>query len=124
MKKLMTVVMVLVLVVSVGYTKTDSDYDQYLLNALKDDNVGIRTSAAQLLGERQVKQAVEPLAKLIKNEKNANARIIYAQTLYKIGDPKAYENLMQVARKDKNKTVRHVAFSLAKEIENRKFAQL
>jgi HEAT repeat protein len=124
MKKLMAVMMILVLVVGVGFAKTNNDYDQYLINALNDDNVGIRTSAAQLLGERKVEQAVEPLIKMVKSEKNTSARIITAQALYKIGAPKAYEALMEVAKQDKNKTVRHVAFSLAKEMENKKFAQL
>jgi len=124
MKKLMTVLMVLVLVVSVGFTKTNNDYDQYLINALNDDNIGIRTSAAQLLGERKVEQAAKPLIKMVKSEKRSSARIITAQALYKIGTQKAYDALQEVAQKDKNKTVRHVAFSLAMEMESKKFAQL
>jgi len=124
MKKLMTAIMILVLVVSVGFAKTNNDYDQYLINALNDDNVGIRTSAAQLLGERKVVQAVKPLIKMVKSEKNSSARIMTAQALYKIGTQKAYDALQEVAQKDTNKTVRHVAFSLAKEMESKKFAQL
>ena len=124
MKKLMTVLMALVLVVSVGFAKTINDYDLYLINALNDDNVGIRTSAAQLLGERKVEQAVKPLIKMVKSETNPSARIMTARALYDIGNQQAFAALKEVAIKDKNKTVRHVAFSLAKEIENKKFAQL
>jgi HEAT repeat protein len=120
----MNVVMALVFVTSAGFANSASDYDQYLLNALKDDNIGIRTSAAKLLGERNVEQAIEPLSKMVKDEAIVSARIVYATALFKIGDSKAYEVLKNVAQYDKNKTVRHIAKSLAREMENKKLAVL
>ena len=124
MKKMMTVVMALVVVAGVGLADTNKDYDLYLLNALKDDNIGIRTSAAELLGERKVESAIDPLSKLVKNETNVSARIVYATALFKIGDAKAYDVLKYIAQYDRNKTVRHIAMSLAREMENKKFARL
>jgi HEAT repeat protein len=39
---------------------SEKEYNQYLVKALKDKNLGIRSSAAQLLGERKVKEAAKP----------------------------------------------------------------
>ena len=83
------VVMLTVLFGSLGISSDVSDYDQYLINALKDDNHGIRTSAAQLLGERKVEAAVKPLIKMLQTEKRYACRIIVAKALYDIGDKKA-----------------------------------
>lgn len=100
-----------------------SDYDQYLINALKDENVGIRTSAAQLLGERKTEAAVKPLVKMLKTEKNYAARIVAATALYQIGDEKALPFLKEAAKKDKNLTVRHVAAGIVKSMQDKQFAQ-
>lgn len=100
-----------------------SDYDQYLINALKDENVGIRTSAAQLLGERKTEAAVKPLVKMLKTEKNYAARIVAATALYQIGDEKALPFLKEAAKKDKNLTVRHVVAGIVKNMQDKKLAQ-
>ncbi len=127
MKKLtlmLTVVIVSTLLLSfTGFATEVTDYDQYLLNALKDENVGIRTSAAQLLGERKVVAAVEPLLKMLKSEKRCGCRIIAAKALYDIGDKKALPGLIQVAKSDKNKTVRRVAAAIVQEMQTVKLAQ-
>lgn len=100
-----------------------SDYDQYLINALKDENVGIRTSAAQLLGDRKTEAAVKPLVKMLKTEKSYAARIVAAMALYQIGDEKTLPFLKDVAKKDKNQTVRHVAAGIVKNMQERLYAQ-
>ncbi len=100
-----------------------SDYDQYLINALKDENVGIRTSAAQLLGERKTEAAVKPLVKMLKAEKSYAARIVAATALYQIGDEKALPFLKEAAKKDKNLTVRHVAAGIVKNMQDKQVAQ-
>jgi HEAT repeat protein len=95
---------------------TDNDYNQFLVKSLKDENVGIRASAAQLLGDRKVQEAVEPLVKMLQCEKNNCARIVVALALYKIGDEKAIPELKKLAKCDKCKSVRHVAAAIVKEM--------
>jgi len=90
----------------------DKEYNQYLIKSLQDENVGIRSSAAQLLGERKVEEAVKPLVKMLKTEKNASTRIVIAMALYQIGDEKALPALKEVALKDKSKTVRRVVAAI------------
>lgn len=90
---------------------------------MKDDNNGIRTSAAQLLGEREVEAAVKPLVKMLKTEKNYACRIIFAKALYDIGDKKVLPALKKLAKHDVNKTVRRVATAIVKEMETVSFAQ-
>ena len=108
---------------SLGLAGDVSDYDQYLINALKDDNHGIRTSAAQLLGERRVEAAVKPLIKMLSTEKRYACRIIVAKALYDIGDKKALPALKKLAKLDKNKTVRRVATAIVKEMQTVRVAQ-
>ena len=90
----------------------DKEYNQYLIKSLQDENVGIRSSAAQLLGERKVDDAVEPLVKMLKTEKNSSTRIVAAMALYQIGNEKALPALKEVASNDKNKTVRRVVAAI------------
>ena len=98
------------------FVSSDS-YNKYLIESLNDENIGIRTSAATLLGERKAVDAVDPLIAMAKNEKNYSARIIAAIALYRIGDEKAMPILKKMAKKDKNKTVRHVLKGLIYELE-------
>jgi len=94
----------------------DKEYDQYLIKSLQDENVGIRSSAAQLLGERKAEIAVEPLVKMLKTEKNSSTRIVAAMALYQIGNEKALPALKEVASKDKNKTVRRVVAAIVQKM--------
>ena len=96
----------------------NKEYNQYLMKALDDENIGIRTSAAQLLGERKVVEAVEPLAKMLKAEENTSARIVAAMALYQIADEKGTVALKEAAAKDKNKTVRRVVTAMVQKLES------
>jgi len=109
--------------VLLAYPSGDKEYDQYLIKALDDQNIGIRTSAAQLLGERKVVDAVKPLVKMLKTEENTSARIVVAMALYQIGDEQATAALKQAAVKDKNKTVRRVVSAMVHKLENVELAQ-
>lgn len=95
---------------------SDKEYDQYLIKSLQDENVGIRSSAAQLLGERKAEAAVEPLIKMLKTEKNSSTRIVIAMALYQIGNEKALPALKEVASNDKNKTVRRVVAAIVQKM--------
>ena len=98
-------------------------YNQYLIKSLDDENIGIRTSAAKLLGERQVQDAMEPLTKMLKTEQNYSARIVAAVALYRIGGEKMKSVFTERAKKDKNKTVRHVLAGILQEMETAKLAK-
>lgn len=123
-----SVAMALVVVLSVFSTSVFAQpvdavkYDKYLIKSLSDENVGIRSSAAQLLGERKVKDAIKPLVKMLKKEKNSSARIVAAMSLYKIGDESVLPLLKKVAIKDKNKTVRRVVTAMVYEMEGTQLA--
>lgn len=130
MKRITTisVAMALVVVLSVFSTSVFAQsvekekYDQYLIKSLSDENVGIRSSAAQLIGERKVKEAIKPLVKMLKTEKNSSARIVAAMSLYKIGDESVLPLLKKVAAKDDNKTVRRVVTAMVHEMEGTQLA--
>jgi len=119
-------IIVLVLFISsiaVAQQPDDKDYDKYLIKCLKDENIGVRTSAAQLLGDRKVEAAVKPLLKMLKGEKRYCARLVAALALYKIGDEKAIPALEKCACKDKCKTVRRVTTAIVQEMQKIQLAQ-
>ena len=87
----------------------DSTDEARLISALSDDNIGTRVSAAQLIGVRQVKAAVEPLIKMLLEDKEYAARFTAAVALLQIGDAQALPALMRAAQRDTSKTVRHIA---------------
>ena len=123
MKTLAKLGLVLVLTVFLSsalmaHPQGDKEYDQYLIKSLQDENLGIRSSAAQLLGERKVVEAVEPLMKMLATEENSSARIVIAMALFQIGNEKALPTLKKVAAKDKNKTVRQVVTAIVQKMES------
>jgi HEAT repeat protein len=124
MKLSLALILTLFLINSVVAQQPDDEsYDKYLLKCLKDENMGIRASAAQLLGERKVQAAVKPLIKMLKTDKAYNARIVAAVALYKIGDERAIPELKKLAFCDHCKTVRHVAAAIAQEMKNIQLAK-
>lgn len=122
--KLLTL-MTLLIVMSMGvsFAKDVSEYNQYLIERLSDENIGVRASAAQLLGERKVDAAIKPLEKMLTSEESYACRIVAARALYKIGNEEVLPLLKKVAAKDKNKTVRRVVTALVHEMENVNYVQ-
>jgi HEAT repeat protein len=108
---------------ALSQTMSEAEYNQYLLKSLKDENIGIRTSAAQLLGERKVQEAVDPLLKMLKSEKHYGARIVAAVALFNIGDQKALPELQKLAKCDKCKSVRTVAACIVLKMQTIEIAQ-
>ena len=92
-----------------------------LIDMLKSEKREQRYKAAQLLGERKVKEAVEPLIERLKVEKDPSVRIVVVQALHKIGEARAIPALKQAAKTDRNRTVRHMAAVFASDME--KYAQ-
>jgi len=125
MRKLFTVMLIALMSIGVVMAKDAKiDNNHQLIQFLKDDNVGVRSSAAQLLGEQRAKDAVEPLIQMLKNEKNFRVRIVAAVALHKIGDQRALPVLKKIAFNDPNKTVRHVVSGLVNDFEKKRLANL
>jgi len=126
----LSVTMVLAIIISIfvsgvciSQEMSEKEYNKYLLKALKDDNVGIRASAAQLLGERKVDEAIKPLARMLKTEKHYAVRIMAALALYQIGTNEVLPILKQRLKRDRNKTVRHVLAGIIDSMETTKYAK-
>ncbi|MGQ9559313.1 MAG: HEAT repeat domain-containing protein [Candidatus Oleimicrobiaceae bacterium] len=95
----------------------EGDYERYLISSLTDGNRGVRTSAAQLLGEMQCKAAVPRLMWMVAHDHDYAARITAALALCRIGDPKALPLLRRRAKHDVNKTVRRVLSGVVQSME-------
>ncbi|GAB4294491.1 MAG: hypothetical protein Kow0098_16060 [Ignavibacteriaceae bacterium] len=76
-----------------------------LLKGLASDNLGLKVSSAYLLGEFESDKAVIPLLKVLHSEKNVEARVIAALSLYKIGDSRGIYAIKQAIRYDTSKRV-------------------
>lgn len=101
----------------------EQEYNKYLIKALKDENIGIRSSAAQLLGERKVQEAVKPLVNMLKTEKNYAVRIVAALALHQIGDEKLIPVFKEQYKRDRNRTVKHVLAGLVENMETNLYAK-
>ncbi len=97
---------------------TDKEYEGYLISRLSDANRGVRTSAAQLLGDLQRRAAVPRLMWMVEHDLDYAARITAAVALCKIGDPKVLPLLRRRARHDVNKTVRRVLAGIVETMES------
>ncbi|MCU0645325.1 MAG: HEAT repeat domain-containing protein [bacterium] len=107
----------------ISQEKSEKEYNDYLIKALSDSNVGIRSSAAQLLGERKVEEAVKPLVKMLDAEKHYAVRITAALALYQIGGDDAKKALKEKMKDEKHKTVKHVLAGLIEDMNNVKVAK-
>jgi len=98
---------------------TPFSYNNYLIESLDDENLGIRASAAQLIGQRGVWEAESALIRMLKKDEFYQARIIAGLALMKMGGGEARQVIAQQARKDENLTVRHVLNGIVQEWNSR-----
>ena len=77
-----------------------------LLMGINSDNFGLRTSAANMLGELKCEKAIIPLMRMLKSEIKESARIVAALALLKIGNEKGIFAIKQAIRFDDSKRVR------------------
>ena len=96
-------------------------YNEYLTESLKDPNLGIRFSAAKLLGERRVYEAKDELVNMLKRDKEYQNRIAAGLALMEIGDENVYNELVKQSKKDKCKTVRHVLVGVTAQMQNQTY---
>jgi hypothetical protein len=76
-----------------------------LLEGLKSENLGLKTSCAYMLGELKISNAVIPLMKVLRDDENEKARISAALALYKIGSPLSINAIKQARKFDESKRV-------------------
>jgi hypothetical protein len=80
-----------------------------LLEGLKSDNTGLKSSCAYMLGELKVTDAVIPLMRILHNDVNEQLRISAALALYKIGTPMSINAVKQAGRFDESIRVNKLA---------------
>jgi HEAT repeat protein len=79
-----------------------------LMMGIESDNLGLKVSSAFYLGERKSKKAVIPLMDLLKGNNPAEAKIVAAVALFKIGDSRGIYALERAAEFDKDPKVRKI----------------
>jgi HEAT repeat protein len=77
-----------------------------LLIGLSSENLGLRTSSAQMLGDMLSQKAVFPLMSMLKGDEHEEARIVAALALSKIGSPVGIFAVKQATRFDESERVR------------------
>lgn len=85
---------------------TESDIDKNYIEGVKSDNLGLRVSASYYLGERKSSRGVIPLMYVLRNDDSAEARIMAALSLFKIGDERGIFAIQKAIEFDENKQVR------------------
>lgn len=79
-----------------------------LLIGINSENYGLRTSSAYMIGELNITEAVIPLMKMLKSEKNEEARIMAAVSLFKIRDARGIFAVKQAIRFDTSPRVSRI----------------
>ena len=76
-----------------------------LLIGLQSDNLGLRESAAYMLGELQSDKAVIPLMKMLRDDQRESTRIVAALALCRIGDARGVYAVKRATRFDESTLV-------------------
>jgi len=121
MKKLYLLsALTMIILLSVSFFSFAKDIEtkhKELIQSLSNNNMDVRTKAAQKLGEDKVLAAVKPLTNMLTNDKVYNARIAAALALFNIGDKQVLPLLKERSQTDENKTVRTVLDGIIKKME-------
>ena len=95
-----------------------------LMNGLNSENLGLRNSCAYMLGELELKTAIIPLMKILREEENEDLRITAALALYKIGTPLSINAVKQSIRFDNSERVsKHCASFYNNYLKNKSIAE-
>jgi HEAT repeats len=106
-------------------TKRDSAImkgETNLLIAINTNNFGLKSSAAQILGDIKSEKAVIPLMKMLKSSDDENLRIVAALSLYKIQSSMGMFAVRQAIRFDESARVRKMCLNLYLDSEKQDFA--
>ena len=110
---LLAIAMILILLAGESFggtmTKQDSAIERgetNLMIAINSDNYGLKTSAAQILGDIKSDKAVIPLMRILHNSSDENMRVLAAYSLYKIQSRIGMYAVKQAIRFDDSRRVR------------------
>ncbi len=87
---------------------TQEKYDAAVVNlmiGLKSDNLGLRESAAFMLGELKAREAVVPLMAMLRSEECEGCRIVAALALCRIGDERGVFAVKRAVKFDESEQV-------------------
>ena len=93
-----------------------------LLIALNSNNYGLRTSAAQVLGDIKSEKAVIPLMRILKSSGDESLRIVAALSLYKIQNPRGLFAVRQAVKFDESVRVRKLCLNFYLDSERQEMA--
>ena len=93
-----------------------------LLIALNSNNYGLKTSAAQILGDVKSEKAVIPLMRILKSSGDENLRIVAALSLYKIQNPRGLFAVRQAVKFDESTRVRKLCLNFYLDSEKQEIA--
>jgi len=96
-------------------TKINNNTISSLMNGLKSENLGLKTGCTYMIGELQISDAIIPLMKILREDKNEEVRIAAALALYKIGSPMAINAVKQSIRFDDSERVSKLCASFYNE---------
>lgn len=102
--------------------KIDENAILSLLEGLRSENLGLKTSCAYMLGELKVSEAIIPLMKVLRDDENEQARISSALALYKIGTPLSINAVKQAIKFDESERVSKLAANFYNNYLRNKFS--
>jgi len=111
MKKLSVILMLALFATSLfgkANTTKEETIENNLLVGLNSDNLGLKTSAAYMLGEYGTSKSINSLLKVLKSGKTDVERISAAVTLTKIGTEQSLFAVKQNAKFDDSERVRRL----------------
>lgn len=76
-----------------------------LLNGINSENHGLKMSSSYFLGELKSDEAVIPLMRILKSDKNEESRIMAALSLLKVGDSRGIFAIKQAINFDNSERV-------------------
>lgn len=103
----------------IGYSQASP----VLLEALRETDKGIKSSTIEALGKLKVKEAVEPLLEMLKDEKDADVQRLIIKALGNIGDERAVGVLANYLR-SQEEPFRWEAIQALSKIKCRRSAEL
>lgn len=86
---------------SIDWNKAEQNY----VAALKTDNAGLQTSAANYIRKYQLTGAVDELKELLCNDCHENVKMSVAMTLVKIGGKEGREAVEQALQQEENELI-------------------
>ena len=97
---------------TIGGNKNDTRSADLIIEALKDDDQGVRYRAAEALGQIKNAMAVDPLIEILRNDEDRDVRLKAAWALGEIGDTRTVDPLSYASVKDADGYVREEAYKV------------